>query len=376
MSHALVPGLRVDRIAQIRKVRELPLPGEVCVTLGQTVTQDQIVARALLPGDLHILRIAEKLGIEPFEVMNAIRRLKLREGDSVSKAQIVCEHSGLFGLLKTRFTSPVSGIIELISEKVGHLVIREPAKALSLDAYIGGVVVEVDAGKSVTIETRGAIIQGIFGVGGERKGTIRVLEVANNQAIKADDIPDQAGGSILVGGTLPDIAALRKAVAAGAIGFVTAAIDDQALSNYLGYQLGIALTGDEKIPMTLIITEGFGPLAFSQRALTLFKEFNGLPASINGATQVRAGAVRPEIIISHERATNSENEVLPAYSGGLNIGSHIRIIRVPYFGMEAEVVELPTELFAIETGAKTRILKAKLANGKVVVVPRANIEII
>lgn len=376
MSNALVPGLKVERVAKIRKFRELPLPGEILVKQGDLVTQDQIVAKAELPGDLHILRISEKLGIEPFEVVNGIKKLGLKEGDKVNKGQVVCEHSGLFGLLKSRFPSPVNGTVELISEKVGHLVVREPAKQITLDAYVNGRVVEVVNGKSACIEASGAIVQGIFGVGGERKGIIKILDVGPNQTITAADIPENIDKCILIGGTLPEAAALKKAAAAGAVGLVTAAIDDQALSAYLGYQLGIALTGDEKVSMTVIITEGFGSLAFAARTLELLKEFNGKQASINGATQVRAGAVRPEIIISHEMTAKPGASDSNRYTRGLEVGSHVRIIRVPYFGMVAEVVELPNELQKIETGAMTRVLKAKLQNGSLVQVPRANVEIV
>jgi hypothetical protein len=44
--------------------------------------------------------------------------------------------------------------------------------------------------------------------------------------------------------------------------------------------------------------------------------------------------------------------------------------------MLAEVVELPPELTKIETEAMVRILRARLRDGTVVVVPRANVEII
>jgi len=57
-------------------------------------------------------------------------------------------------------------------------------------------------------------------------------------------------------------------------------------------------------------------------------------------------------------------------------GTPIRIIREPYFGKLAEVVDLPPELQVIETEAKVRILRAKITDGTIVTVPRANVEII
>jgi len=60
----------------------------------------------------------------------------------------------------------------------------------------------------------------------------------------------------------------------------------------------------------------------------------------------------------------------------LDIGSAVRIIREPYFGRLGTVVELPPELMEIESGTHARVLKAKLDDGTVAVVPRANVEII
>jgi hypothetical protein len=54
----------------------------------------------------------------------------------------------------------------------------------------------------------------------------------------------------------------------------------------------------------------------------------------------------------------------------------VRIIREPYFGELATVIELPPEPQLIDTGSKVRVLKAKLDKGGVVTVPRANVELI
>jgi len=53
---------------------------------------------------------------------------------------------------------------------------------------------------------------------------------------------------------------------------------------------------------------------------------------------------------------------------------NIRIIRVPHFGKLAEVAGLPPDPVRIETGARVRVLEAKLRDGTVVTVPRANVE--
>ena len=69
----------------------------------------------------------------------------------------------------------------------------------------------------------------------------------------------------------------------------------------MGYEIGVAITGDEEVGLTLIVTEGFGRMAMSMNTFKLLKSANGKNASINGATQIRAGVLRPEIIIPQER---------------------------------------------------------------------------
>ena len=63
-------------------------------------------------------------------------------------------------------------------------------------------------------------------------------------------------------------------------------------------------------------------------------------------------------------------------AGQLTIGTPIRVIREPYFGALGEVSGLPPELVKVESETLVRVLEAKLQDGRKVVVPRANVEII
>ena len=110
------------------------------------------------------------------------------------------------------------------------------------------------------------------------------------------------------------------------------------------------------------------------RTFDLLKAQEGMMTSINGATQIRAGVVRPEIIIpveGQEETVGAEDT-----SDALNIGAPIRIIREPYFGRLGRVCALPVELQQLETEAMVRVLEVELEDGNKVVLPRANVEII
>lgn len=373
MTQALTPALQVLAGTVVRKTRELPVPGRILCERGDAVTPDAIVARAELPGDLQILRIPETLGIEPFE---AVKGLKVEEGDAVAGGDLLCEHVGLFGLFRSRYHAPVDGTVELVSRRTGHVGVRLAPHAIELRAYVQGTVVDTEPGKSVTVESRGAFIQGIFGVGGERCGTIRMIEGGPKAVLDPAKIPADAEGKVLVGGTRPTLEALLQAADNGAAGLVVGSIDDYALTGYLGYDLGMAVTGHEEVPMTVIVTEGFGWLPLAERTHSLLRSLEGRAASINGATQVRAGAVRPEIIVAREEAGSGAPAADRDPAAGLRVGASVRIIREPHFGAAAEVVALPAEPRPIATGARARVLEARLGNGDLVIVPRANVELL
>ena len=96
-------------------------------------------------------------------------------------------------------------------------------------------------------------------------------------------------------------------------------------------------------------------------------------ASINGATQIRAGVIRPEVIISKPAGSAPPADATES----LQVGSSIRLIRDPYFGRLATVAALPEELRLIETESHVRVLVAKLGDtGEEITVPRANVELI
>ncbi len=371
MAHAYTPGLRVTDQAVLRRLRRLPILGEVLVKLGEEVKPYTVVARTNLPGDPQTLNAANMLSLLPNEVRHA---MKAKEGEFVHKGDLIGQSSSFFGLMKRRLLAPTDGTIERISDVSGQVTLREPPTPLEITAYIQGKVAEVLPKEGVVVETEGAYIQGIFGVGGERYGGIRFRAKSPDQPLTANDIDTGCAGAVVVGGSLITGEAIAKAAKLGVLALVAGGIIDTDLVKYLGYDIGVAITGHEDLPTSLIVTEGFGAMRMADKTFDLLKTLDGREASVTGATQIRAGVMRPEIIVSGYRPAKRREAA--GASEGLVPGTTIRLIREPYFGLLATVVELPPELQEIETEAHVRILKAKLASGQTVTVPRANVEII
>jgi len=369
MSFAFTPGLSVTKSIIVRKERVLPIAGEVLVKKGDTVLAETIVAQASVPSDIHMRPISYIVGCEPYELPKI---MKFKQGDFIKEGDLMAETKSFFGLFHTEHYSKYTGTIELISTVTGMVAIREPPVPVKLSSYIPGKIIEVTENLAVTVETHAAFVQGIFGIGGERHGELMTI-AEPDEALTMDHITKECAGKILVGGSIVTSEILKKASDFGVKGIIVGGLRRDDLNKYLGYEIGVAITGQENITLSCIITEGFGEMRMAGHIYDLLNSHNGRPASINGATQIRAGVIRPEIIIPLQDTTNIGEEETLTY--GMVIGTRVRVIRQPYFGDLGSVAELPIELQAVETESHVRVLKVKLEDGRVVTVPRANVEI-
>lgn len=372
MAHAYTSGLRVSARTVIPKTRRLPLSGKVLVDVGDRVRPDTVVAETFLPGPVHNVNVANALAIAPEDVPDCMLK---QGGDAVEEGALIAESKGIFGLLKSSVRCPAGGTIEMVSEVTGQVLIREPSTPVRINAFIDGRVTELLPGEGVVVETAGAYIQGIFGIGGEVHAPIRQIVDSPGAEITGDMIDECCSGQIVCGGSMIALDALRKLIEVGASGVVVGGMQYHDIGALLGYQIGVAVTGGEEIGLTMVVTEGFGRLRMAERTFELIRSLQGREASMSGATQIRAGVIRPEIIAKADDLQEPSDRSSPA-GRGLEAGSLVRIIRKPWFGEIATVASLPEQPVRLPTGARARVLEARRENGEIVTVPRANVEIV
>lgn len=373
MGHAYTPGLKVTRRTRHRCKRLLPIPGDVPVSEGEQVHAQQVVARTSMPGEVIPINVANLLSVPPGEVPESMLK---KEGDQVEVGEVIARSKGIFGFFKSECRSKSAGTIESISHVTGQVILRGDPVVVEVKAYLQGEVVQVIPKEGVVIEAEVSYIQGIFGVGGEAYGPIRIACKDHTQELTSELITPDMRGAVVVGGARAHHDALKKAVQVGAAAVVTGGLDDQDLKNFLGYDLGVAITGSENLGITLIITEGFGDIAMAERTYNLLHERQGDYASVNGATQIRAGVMRPEILIPLSEAEIQNEQPTPELESALEVGVPVRIIRDPYFGLIGTIESLPSEPQVLGSGSKARVLQVKFESGETVTVPRANIELI
>ena len=371
MAHSYTPGLKVLKKTIFKKERILPLKGNVLVKSGDQLSPDTIVASTNLPGNVQMLKVSNILNIDPKDVVEA---LQVKEGQEVKKGDIIAETSGIFGMFKSSVESPVDGTIESISQSTGRVVVREAPIPVEVDAYVSGVVDEVVENEGIVLKSNAAFIQGIFGIAGEKRGDLLLVSSGPGEELTADQITAEMKGKILIGGSFLSLEAYKKALSVQVAGIVVGGFNYYDLKAVLGYNLGVAITGTEKLNTALIVTEGYGSIPMSESTFSLLKENDGKAASINGATQIRAGVIRPEIVIPID-TVNNEDDSKSKVPEGIQEGSIVRVIRSPNFGKIGKVISLPSELNKMESETMVRVAEIYI-DGKNILIPRANLEMV
>lgn len=371
MAHSYTPGLKVLKSTTVKKVRRLPIKGKVNKIVGNQLAPDEIVATTDLPGNVQIIKVASQLNIGPADMFDV---LKVKTGDRVVKGQLIAQTQGLFGMFKSELFAPIDGMIESISDITGQVIMREAPIPVEIDAYMSGLVTDIISNEGVVIKTHAAFIQGIFGIGGEARGNIEILVNNRDEELTENLLNESHCGKIIIGGSFISLNTFKKAMELNVAGIVVGGFNYFDLENILGFTLGVAITGSENIPTSLIVTEGYGKIQMGQQTFNLLKNHDKDFASINGATQIRAGVIRPEIVIPYDKKEVSD-EVSTSSDKGIQKSSLVRVIRAPHFGSMGRVLDLPPELQKMESETMVRVAIIDV-DGHKYTIPRSNLEMV
>jgi hypothetical protein len=360
------PGLIVSPRVRLRRARRLPVEGEVLVELGASTDASRVVARAELPGPLHPVSAAAALGVPRAAIVDCV---KVRPGDVVGQGSLLASARGLLGLFNREVRSPVGGSVESISADTGQIVLRAGCRPVELAAYLAGEVVEVVPGWSATIEAEATLVQGVFGTGGEAIGELALCGSSDGRVVAAD-LKDEHCGRILAMAGSPGLDVLRRAREVGVAAVVAAGVRGADLRELAGREINLAATGDEDLGFVLVITEGFGGLKMGRRAWEILSALEGRQVSVSGATQVRAGVIRPELVAGPLDAAPT---AAVSVSAGV-VGTRVRVVRGRHFGALGVIRAAPAEPGLLATGARAAVFEVELDSGERAVLPRSNVE--
>lgn len=344
----------VTPLTYVRRERMLPVPGEVLVRTGEQVEPTQVVARTNLPGDFRILPVARLLDIPVAQIR---RLMRVNLGDDVRRGQVIAARRGPFA---RSVKSPIAGVVT--ASGGGRVLIETQPTLLELRAYIYGTVSNVMGQYGVVIETTGAVIQGVWGTGGESLGILKCMVKSPDESLRAQAIDPSCHGMILVGGVGLNEAAIERAQELQVRGIVTGGLAPELLPLVL------------KLPFPIVVTEGIGAAPMSTPIFDLLATNAGREASISGRVQSRSRLIRPEVVISLPAEALPPTEAQPGTP--LTVGARVRVTRAPHNGAVGTVRALPPRACRIETGARVRGARVDLGQGAPTFIPLANLEIL
>jgi hypothetical protein len=351
------PQTHVLPLCTVRRERFLPVSGEVLVRVDQRVEAPELVARAHMPTAHVIVDVGRFLGVP---APQADRYVVRKKGEEVKRGTVLAERRTAMGLQSKVARAPAAGTIIATGE--GRVIIESAHETLELHAGIPGIVANVTPGLGVVVETSGALVQGVWGTGGQEYGVMQVLSDERDEMLPADRLTVSNRGMIIVGGRGIDAEGLRRAREFHLKGLVLGSLDPNMLDDIRG------------LGCPVVLVEGFGDRPMSSPAFTLLKTNAGRDAALDGRPGDRAEGTRPEVVIPLPSAAHMPP--LPVVGEALAPEKRVRALRAPYAGAVGTVIRVLDQPALLPSGLRARAARVELEEIGPVVIPFANLEIL
>ncbi len=343
--------VRFSPTAQIVRRRMLATRGKVVVQVGDRVEADDVVAHALIEGQLRSLDLARALQVSARAVP---RHVRVSPGEHIARGATVASRRTLFARREVR--SPWAGTVRGVCD--GCLFLREEPQAVQLCAHLPGRVVEQYPGMGVAIQTSGALVRGVWGSGDEGVGTLAVCVEAPGDELRWDAFGIRYRGTIVVGGTVRDPRVLHRANNFCLRGMVVGSIAPELLP----------VSATLRLP--IVVTEGLGTIPMAGPVFELLRQHHGRQAAIAGP---QAGGQYGAELIVPLPGEGALMALVPAQA--IEAGDIVRLTRPPFMGAIAQVIALPGRPQETAIGTHADGAQVRLQDGRRVFVPYVNMEL-
>ncbi len=361
MADPVLPILAQTRIVpltSLRRERRLGTTGEVVVAVGSQVDSLDVVARSSGTGRLHPVPLGRYLQ-SPEAALD--KYLRKHPGDTIEPRDVIASKPGWFGTMQRVYRAPGAGRIR--ARQGTWLTLELTEAPVDLKALYRGIVVNVFPDAGVTIEAVGALVQGIWGQGGEGSGVLKKIVDTPGDLVTEDKIDAGVAGAILVGGAGITEPALRRAAQEQAAGLVLGGLKPHLRD------LVTAL----RFPT--LVTDGFGEPAMAAPIFELLATHHGEQTCVNASSKA-FGEQRPEVFIPAVPAEREPVDVQPLASLSAQTGARVRLLAPPQEGAVGTIVDIPRLPQVLESGVTAWGAAIELAGSERVFAPWENFELI
>ncbi len=323
MTDAALPLLAETRVlpfTRIRRERVLPTRGMVLSAPGARVSALDVVAKSSASGRLYPVPLARYLRTTEAALP---KYLVKKPGEDVQARDIIAAKPEWFGTLQRVYRAPGDG--RIVAQQGAWLAIELTGESFELKALYRGSVVNVMPRLGVVIEATGALVQGVWGVGGEANGVLHVIGEDPAGRLTEERIDISTRGCILVAGEADEMA-LRRAAQERVAGLILGGLEPR--------------WGDlvKTLALPTLITEGWGVHALAAPIFQVLAAHNGEEASLNTTSPT----ARPEVFIPMPATSSSGETALPPPPLTLQVGARVRVVGKTHFGEIGTIAQVPT----------------------------------
>lgn len=345
-------------VAEMMRIRRRSLMpenaiGKVNVEKGQVVDVRDTIARGYIPQKHHILEAAAALNLRPKDDLNALLLVPMNQ--VVTKGTAIAGKDANRG---RRVFAPVDGLIIHVGE--GRIILQETPQVIKLEAGVRGQVTQVYAGRGVSIEATGGVVQGIWGNDRNTIATLRFEPEGGIETITRDELDTAYRGEIIVTRKALTVSALEIGQIRKVAGIIAPSMDSSLIDVVLEFNFAVMLTAS------------FGDAPMSRFVQQVFETYDGYQAVLDAALPRRFDERRPEVMV-HRFV---QGQTIPLSEGRpLEVGMQVRVTRAPYLGQIGRITKLPNMPALLANGLRVRVAQVELGLEENVAIPLANLEL-
>lgn len=336
----------------IRRTRLLPAAGTVLVHPGQKVNSAEIIAETHLTGQHTLIDVRKALRLKRAD--DAEKAVERKPGEAVQENDILAQSKGLFARI---LRSPVSG--RVVSTHGGRVLIESPGSSLRLKAGMAGKVVDVIPDFGATIETSGALLQGVWGNDRFDQGLLLVVSRAADEELTQERMDVSMRGTVVVGGHCSQADVLLMAGDMPLRGLILSSISAELLP----------LAASQTYP--IVVIEGIGSMPFSNNAYKILTSNDRRDTCLKANLFRPYAGERPEVIIPLPASASPPGEL-----SEIRAGKVVRIIGSPAKSQVGIILQIIPGLTRLPSGINAACADIRLENGEMVTAPLANLDLL
>lgn len=352
------PETRVVKgLARVVRERRLPVhaaPRPSAIPSGMAVEAVHTVLQGDVLGDYRFIDVASAFGTR--DAQQAAGWIEVREGDRIAAGQPLARRGK--GRRVRTVNAPADGVIARVDG--ARIVLQVSEQTIELIAKLPGEITVTEP-HAVQITAVGALIQCLWGNGGYAFSTLRAVPEEGFAGLSKLDVRISEYRNTAVLSLAPltrgDLLVAQQQALAGVIA-------PSMPSSLREFALGLSFP--------VLLTEGFGDKQPTELIYRLLQSNMGRQAALDAAIPAPWSPNQPEIMIP--LPSGGTLPVTPALHAPLAVGMRVRLTRAPWSELTGEVIELPAGPQRIESGLRVACARVRVGDGRVAVVPLANLE--